>query len=97
MDYLTKAWAAHTWLEGALVFDYLPLKKVCSVAAAETPFYRSANSNILSLSRWTEDSADSDKADIAEKIASDVMKIIQGHNVEMTQQESRGYANYGIS
>jgi FAD/FMN-containing dehydrogenase len=92
MDYLTEAWATHAWLEGTLVFDYLPLGKVCSVPAAETPFHRSANSNILSMSRWTEDS-ETDRAEIAEKIASDVMKILQGHE-EMTQQESMGYANY---
>ena len=75
------------------MWEFFPLKKICSVPKDATAFSRSPYGNVLQIVRWTENTEDNLK--YARDVSREIMDIVVKGNVELSDAENIGYGNYG--
>jgi hypothetical protein len=81
-----------------VAYEYIPLKKVCSVSSDATAFRsRGPQPNIVVVVSWEKENQDSPNVDNARSISQELIKIIESTaERQPTQDENEGYMNYGM-
>lgn len=80
-------------LNGAIIYEYIPLQKIKSVPSDATAFRRELVSSILVNLSW--DQKLQDRTAEARKYAYEIAAILAGDASDLTNAESLGYSNYG--
>jgi hypothetical protein len=74
------------------MWEFFPLKKICSVPNDATTFSRSPYGNILQRVRWPENTEENLK--YARDTSREIMDIVIKGNVELSDAKNTGYGNY---
>jgi hypothetical protein len=75
------------------MWEFFPLKKICSVPNDAKAFSRSLYGNILQIVRWPENTEENLK--YARDASREIMDIVVKGNVELSDAENTRYGNYG--
>ena len=75
------------------LWEFLPLKKICSVPNDTTACSRSPYLNVVQLVRWTENTEENLK--YARDASREITDFVVKGNVELSAADNVGYGNYG--